>query len=278
MKNPFCLLPLLPLLLLACQPKNENSAIAPAVEDQILPPKLVDLSHTYSKETVYWVTAKEFELDTVFQGTTDQGYYYSAFNFATAEHGGTHLDAPIHFAENGQTVEEIPLEKLIGTAIKVDVSANAFTNPEYLVGIEDFQNWEKEAGMTIPDGSIVLLQTNYSKYYPDKVKYLGTDQRGVEAMKELHFPGLDPEAASWLIENRNIKAIGIDTPSIDFGQSQLFKSHVLLLSENIPVFENLTRLEELPISGFRIIALPMKIGGGSGAPLRIVAEVHSKNN
>ena len=235
------------------------------------PLKIIDLSHDYSKETVYWVTAKEFQLDTVFMGETDKGYYYAANNFSTAEHGGTHIDAPIHFANGGQTVDEIPLERLIGPAIKLDVSASARKNRDYQVSVEDFIEWENEHSITIPENSIVLLQTGHAAYYPQKEKYLGTDQRGNEAIALLHFPGLSPEAAQWLVKERKINAIGIDTPSIDYGQSQDFKSHVILLSENIPAFENLTNLDQLPDSDFEIIALPMKIKGGSGAPLRIVA-------
>lgn len=235
--------------------------------------KIIDLSHVYSSETIYWVTAKEFELDTVFKGQTDKGYYYSANNFSTAEHGGTHIDAPIHFAKGRQSVDEIPLDKLIGNAIKIDVSSKAFTRPDYLISIEDIKAWEAKEKIKIPNGSIVLLQTGYSKYYPDKIKYLGTEERGENAVKQLHFPGLSPEAAIWLVENRDINAIGIDTPSIDYGQSEYFKSHVALLSKDIPAFENLTNLGQLPSRGFEIIALPMKIKGGSGAPLRIVAIV-----
>lgn len=237
---------------------------------QVFEARIVDLTHSFSKETVYWVTAKEFELDTVFAGDTEGGYYYSAYNFSTAEHGGTHIDAPIHFAKNRQTVEDIPLEKLIGQGIKIDVSAKAMKQPDYLVSLEDLLEWE-EQHQQIPDGSIVLLQTGYSQFYPDKQKYLGTTERGEHAVKLLHFPGLSPEAAKWLVENRNIKSIGIDTPSIDYGQSTDFKSHVILLSENIPAFENLTALEKLPAKDFEIIALPMKIKGGSGGPLRIIA-------
>lgn len=234
---------------------------------------IIDLTHSFDSETVYWVTAKEFALDTVAFGQTPKGYFYSANNFEAAEHGGTHIDAPIHFAQNTQSVDEIPLEKLIGTAIKVDVRENALDNPDYQISIDDFINWENETGKEIPSGAIVLLQTGYSKFYADKLQYLGTDQRGEDAVSLLHFPGLSPDAASWLIENRSISAIGLDTPSIDYGQSELFKSHVLLLQENIPAFENLTNLDQLPLDGFSVIALPMKIKGGSGGPLRIVAIV-----
>jgi kynurenine formamidase len=231
----------------------------------------VDLTHSFSDKTIYWVTAKEFELDVVARGVTDKGYYYAANNFATAEHGGTHIDAPIHFAENGQTVDEIPLENLVGDAIKIDVSPRSMNNSDFQISIEDIANWEKRENLQIPDGSILLLQTGFSKFYTDKIKYLGTDQRGEKALELLHFPGLSPEAAQWLVENRKIKAIGIDTPSIDYGQSQYFRSHVTLLSQNIPAFENLTNLDKLPVKGFTVVALPMKIKEGSGAPLRIIA-------
>lgn len=256
-----------------------NKAVAPSIEADKTPEngisekRIVDLSHSYSDKTIYWVTAKEFDLDTVFKGETEKGYYYAANNFSTAEHGGTHIDAPIHFAKNGQTVDQIPLEKLIGNAIKIDVSSKAQDNPDYLISIEDIQAWEKKHKKDVPEGSIVLLETGFSKFYPDKKKYLGTTERGEHAVRELHFPGLSPEAAQWLVQNRRISAIGIDTPSIDYGQSEYFKSHVILLSENIPAFENLKNLEKLPETGFEIIALPMKIAGGSGAPLRIVALV-----
>ena len=233
--------------------------------------QIIDLTHEFSEETVYWVTAKEFEMDVVAAGETDKGFYYAANNFATAEHGGTHIDAPIHFAKDKQFVNEIPLENLIGEAIKIDVSDKALNNPDYLISVKDFINWEKQESIEIPKGSIVLLETGFSKYYPDKKKYLGTDQRGDDAVKLLHFPGLSPEAAQWLVEKRSIHSIGIDTPSIDYGQSQYFKTHVILLSENIPAFENLTNLDKLPPKGFEVVALPMKIKGGSGAPLRIVA-------
>ena len=254
------------LLLFSC--KNQQAEKAEPIQKTI-----IDLTHEFSEETVSWVTAREFDLDTVFQGLTEKGYYYSAFDFTTAEHGGTHIDAPIHFAAGRQSVDELPLEKLIGPAIKVDVSERSLDNADYLINVEDFLAWEKRQGIEIPDGSIVLLETGYSIFYPDKKKYLGTENRGEAAVSELHFPGLHPEAAKWLVENRNINAIGIDTPSIDYGQSEYFQSHVVLLSKNIPAFENLTNLDQLPDIDFEVIALPMKIKGGSGGPLRIVALV-----
>lgn len=273
MKIKLTLLFILISLFLGCQQEVEQvnqTEPTKTPNNQLLNGKIIDLSYDFSDETVYWVNAKEFEQEKVAEGKTDAGFYYSANNFSAAEHGGTHIDSPIHFAEGRQTVDQIPLEKLIGNAVKIDVSKKAENNPEYLVSVEDFTNWEKENGQ-IPDGSIVLLRTGFGKFYPDKAKYLGTDKRGDEAVKDLHFPGLDPQAAEWLVKNRKINAVGLDTASIDYGQSTEFKSHIILMSENIPAFENVANLDKLPAKGFQIIALPMKIKGGSGSPLRIVA-------
>lgn len=239
--------------------------------------KWIDLTHDFSSETVYWPTAEGFELETVFEGNTDKGYYYTANKYKASEHGGTHIDSPIHFAQGKQTVDEIPLERLIGPAVVIDVTQNALSDPDYQIGVKDFTDWESKNG-PIPAGSIVLLNTGYAKYWPDRVKYMGTDKRDEEAVKNLHFPGLDPKAAKWLVENRNINAIGLDTPSIDYGQSQLFESHRILFKENIPAFENVANLDKLPPKGAIIIALPMKIKGGSGGPLRIIAMLPEENN
>ncbi len=230
----------------------------------------IDLSYDFSSETVYWPTADTFKLEVVFNGMTEGGYYYSANNFCAAEHGGTHIDAPVHFARGKWSLEQVPLDHLIGPGVVVDVSEKALKNRDYLITVNDFIAWENANG-PLPDGAIVLLRTGYGRYYPDRVKYMGTDRRGQEAVAELHFPGLHPDAAKWISENRNIRAIGLDTPSIDYGQSKKFESHQILFSHNIPAFENVANLERLPAKGAWIIALPMKIKGGSGGPLRIVA-------
>jgi kynurenine formamidase len=235
---------------------------------------VVDLSYSFDSETVYWPTAETFHLEKDFEGITEKGYYYSAYKYSAAEHGGTHIDAPVHFAKGRNTLDEIPLEQLLGPAIVVDVTRQCATNPDYQVTSENFQNWEKQNGR-IPAGTIVLLRTGFGKYYPDRKSYMGTDERGAAAVAKLHFPGLHPDAARWLTQNRAIKAIGLDTASIDYGQSTLFESHRTLFDKNIPAFENVANLDKLPIKGFSVIALPMKIKGGSGGPLRIVAILKS---
>ena len=237
---------------------------------EIVGTNLVDLSHPFDATTVYWPTAEGFKLNTDFEGMTDKGYFYSAYKFSAAEHGGTHLDAPVHFAKGRHTVDEIPLTQLMGVGIVIDVTKQCAANSDYQVSVADLQNWERRNGR-IAAGTIVFLRTGFGKRYPDRKSYLGTDERGADAVAKLHFPGLDPAAARWLTQNRSIKAIGLDTASIDYGQSTLFESHRILMDKNIPAFENVANLDQLPVKGFSVIALPMKIKGGSGGPLRIVA-------
>jgi kynurenine formamidase len=258
---------MLTVVLVACSPVPREEA-APVFS---LPAgTVVDLSHPYDNSTVYWPTADGFELQVDFEGMTEQGYYYAANTFRTAEHGGTHIDAPIHFAGGRNTVDEIPLEQLMGQAVVIDVVDRCADDPDYLVTVSDIEQWEAEHG-ALPEGVIVLLRTGYEELWPDRLRYLGTDERGEGAVAKLHFPGLDPEAARWLVANRSINAIGLDTASIDVGQSTHFESHQVLFAANIPAFENLTNLKRLPATGFVVIALPMKIAGGSGGPLRIAA-------
>lgn len=232
----------------------------------------IDLTYTFDETTVYWPTNIPYKMETVFQGVNDKGFYYASNKFCAEEHGGTHLDAPIHFAENKKTADQIDLNDLIGNAIVVDVSKRALQNRDYLVSIEDFQMWEEKFGK-IKDRTIILLRTGYGKYYPNKIEYLGTELKGAEGVSNLHFPGLDPKAADWLVKERNIKAVGLDTPSIDYGQSTEFMSHRILCEKEIPIFENVANLDKLPDNNIFVIALPMKIKGGSGGPLRIIAKV-----
>jgi kynurenine formamidase len=230
----------------------------------------VDLNHPIDEETIYWPTEEHFHLEVLSYDFTEPGVFYAANRFEAAEHGGTHIDAPIHFARRGRSVDEIPLEQLLGPAVVVDVSAKAMANRDYEVGVNDLTEWEAKNG-EIPEGAIVFLRTGYGRFWPDRLRYMGTDRRGEEALAELHFPGLAPEAARWLVESRKIAAVGLDTPGIDAGQSKLFETHRVLFQANVPAIENVARLEELPPTGAFVVALPMKIRGGSGAPVRVVA-------
>ncbi len=248
----------------------EATATAPA-SALAIPETIVDLSHAYAADTIYWPTDTQgFVLENLAAGTTDAGYYYAANRFSTAEHGGTHIDAPIHFAEGKPTVDQIPLERLVGPGVVIDVSEKAAADRDYRVDVADFEGWEARHG-PLPAGAIVLLRTGYGRHWGDRANYLGTELTGPEAVPQLHFPGLDPGAAKWLVEQRNVAAVGLDTPSIDYGQSTLFDSHVILFEAEIPAFENVANLDRLPAKDFLVVALPMKIEGGSGGPLRIIA-------
>jgi len=231
----------------------------------------IDLSHDFSPETIYWPTAKPFKLEVVSAQRTPAGYYYAANNFSAAEHGGTHLDAPIHFGEGQWTADQIQIERLVGRGIVVDVEAQVGSAADYRVTRGDVEGWERAHG-SIPSGSIVLFRTGWGRRWPDRGQYLGTGRTGPEGAAELHFPGIDSAAAALLVE-RSIGAVGIDTPSIDHGQSRTFPTHQVLFGANIAAFENVANLDQLPAKGAFIVALPMKIKGGSGGPLRIVAAV-----
>jgi kynurenine formamidase len=230
----------------------------------------IDLTWAFDEESVYWPTNIPFTHDTISEGINQQGYYYSSFKFSAEEHGGTHFDAPIHFAEGGNSIEKVPVEQLTGEGIKIDVTAKVETDRNYQVSVADFLEWESKHGQ-IPGNCIVLLYTGFDKFYPDKEKYTGTTLTGAQGVENLHFPGLHPEAAIWIATERKIKGIGLDTPSIDYGQSKTFMTHRTLCAQNIAAYENVSRLSELPEKGFWVMAFPMKIKGGSGAPLRIVA-------
>ena len=232
----------------------------------------VDLTHPFSEETIYWPTADGFEKETVFEGETEGGYYYSAFNYRAAEHGGTHLDAPVHFAKGRRTADQIPVEQLIGPAIVIDVSSKTKSDRDYQITPDDVLTWEAEHG-EVPTGTIVLFNTGSAQFWPDRIKYMGTDERGAGAVAKLHFPGIRPDTARFLAEEREIRAVGLDTPSIDYGQSKDFMTHRILFERDIPGFENVANLDGLPPTGATVVALPMKIQGGSGGPLRIVAFV-----
>jgi kynurenine formamidase len=247
------------------QPGGEGQPIDPAAQ------RIVDLSHAFGPRTLYWPTSPtKFRLESLASGKTEGGYFYSANSLSTPEHGGTHLDAPIHFSENGRTTAEIPLEQLVAQAVVVDVSAKAAADRNYRLTPDDVSAFEKQHG-SIGRGAIVLLRTGWSRHWPDARAYLGDDTSG-DASK-LSFPSYGAEAARVLVEERGVAALGIDTASIDYGPSTDFMVHRIAAGRNVPGLENLTNLDQLPARGAVVIALPMKIEGGSGGPLRAIALV-----
>ena len=228
--------------------------------------KIVDLTYPFSAETHHWPTAKPFHLETVSEGRTTGGFWYSSYNYGGSEHVGTHLDAPFHFAQGKWTTEQIPLSQTIGPAVVIDVRRQSAKHADYRLAVEDIRGWEKNHGR-VPGGAIVLIHSGWGKFWGDRKRYFGTDEPGNVA--DLHFPGLSAEAAELLVKQRRVKAVGIDTPSIDHGPSRDFAAHQILGGANVPIFENVARMELLPPKGATVFAVPMKIKGGSGAPLRI---------
>jgi kynurenine formamidase len=231
---------------------------------------LVDLTHTFDSTTLVWPTSEGLKLEKTAAGVTPGGWYYASNVVHMTEHGGTHLDAPMHFGAGRQTADQVPLARLVGPAIVIDVTSQVSRDADYLVTPDDLTRWEACHGR-IDRGSLVLLRTGWSARWPDAARYLGTAAKGDAAVAQLHFPGLHPEAATFLVSQRQIGAVGIDTASIDRGQSTTFETHRILSAADVPGFENLTNLDRLPPRGALLIALPMKIGGGSGGPLRAVA-------
>lgn len=231
--------------------------------------RAVDLSYTFDEQTLYWPTDLPFHHEQKAWGVTEAGYWYSSFTFGGSEHGGTHLDAPIHFAEGKRTADQIPIEQLMGEAAVIDIAARCEQDPDYTLQVTDIEAHEREHGL-IPADAIVLVRSGWGKHWPDKKAYLGTDAPG--DVKNLHFPGISPEAAEFLVA-RGVAAVGIDTASIDPGVSRDFRAHQVLLGAQIPALENVASLEAVPARGALVFALPMKIGGGSGAPCRVVALV-----
>lgn len=252
-------------------PSGGGDAAAASFPIDLARARLIDLSHPYDDETLYWPTSPSaFELERLAWGETEAGFFYAANRFCTPEHGGTHLDAPIHFARDRWAAAEIPLERLSGPAVVIDVSERAARNADYLLAREDVEAWEGEHG-PVPAGAIVLLRTGWTARWGDRLAYFGDDAPGEAS--GLHFPSYGLEAARFLIEERSIAALGVDTASIDHGPSTDFPVHRLAGEANVPGLENVVLDGELPSAGAWVLALPVKIAGGTGGPVRIVALV-----
>jgi len=240
-----------PLLLSACV----ATGTPPKVE------RIVDLGHALSSSDPSWDGAPGFARSVV--ATIDKDGY-TAGKVEVEEHFGTHLDAPAHFSPGGQTVDAIPVERLLRPAVVIDVSAKAAQNSDYRVAATDVQAFESAHG-TIAEGTLVLIATGWDRFWPDRAKYMG-ESGGVK-----HFPGLSVEAVTLLAKERRVAGIGIDTASIDYGPSSAFEAHHVSMALNVYHIENAANLGQLPPSGFRAIVAPIKIAGGSGGPTRVFA-------
>jgi kynurenine formamidase len=232
---------------------------------------IVDLTHPFDASTIYWPTSPSgFELKPLFNGLTKGGFFYAANSFCSPEHGGTHLDAPRHFAQGHLTNADIPVERFMGPAVVIDIAEKAAAEPDYRLRLEDIMAFEAAHGR-IAEGAIVLLRTGWSARWPDRKAYLGDDTPGDAS--RLHFPGFGAEAAALLANERHVRMIGVDTASVDHGPSRDFPVHRIVAAADVSGLENLANLDRLPATGAIVIALPMKITGGSGGPARIIAVV-----
>ncbi|MGH9632355.1 MAG: cyclase family protein [Bryobacteraceae bacterium] len=229
--------------------------------------KLVDLTHTFDEKTIHWPTAKPFVWNREAWGKAEGGYWYASASFEASEHLGTHIDSPIHFAEGAATTDALPLRRLMGPAVVIDVSRACAANAAYELSRADISGWEKTNGR-IPQGAIVLIRTGWAKFWPDRVRYMGTDTPG--DVRNLRFPGISPDAAKLLVD-RQVDGVGIDTASLDHGPSTEFRTHQILNGAGIYGLENIANMERLPAAGATVIALPMKIRNGTGGPVRIIA-------
>jgi kynurenine formamidase len=244
-----------------------GSAAAQSID--ISSSKVVDLSHAYDANTIYWPTEPTgFQLKQEHKGLTKGGFFYYSNAFCSPEHGGTHIDAPMHFAESRWTNSDIPLDRLIRPAVVIDIAEKTAKDPDYTLTAADVAAFEEAHGR-IADGAIVLLRTGWSARWPDRKAYMGDDTPG-DATK-LHFPSFGPEAASFLVSERHVSLIGVDTASVDNGPSRDFLVHRIIGAANVPGLENLTNLDQLPPTGALVMAMPMKIAHGSGAPARVIA-------
>ena len=258
-------------LLAACGGAPPDDPPAPPGPEAVARWRMVDLSHAYGGDTLYWPTdTSGFQLETLAEGPAPGGYFYAAREFATAEHGGTHLDAPSHFAEGGDDAAAVSLERLVLPGIVIDVAEAAADDPDYQVTPEDVLAWEAEHG-PVPPGSAVLISTGWAARWPDALAYLGDDTPGETV--DLHFPGIGADATRLLVDDRGAGLLGIDTASIDHGPSTDFIAHRIGAAAGVPNLENLADLSGLPPTGFLLAALPMKIENGTGAPVRAVALV-----
>lgn len=224
--------------------------------------RVVDLSYAIRDDLPPWPgEAKSFEARV--ESTVEREGYFTR-SFWMREHYGTHLDAPAHFDLNGMTVEQIPVERLFGPAILFDVCEAAAKEPDYELSAECVGHWESAHGQ-IPAGSIALLRSGWSLRWPDAIRYRNEDSAG-----RMHFPGFSEDAARLLID-RGAFGIGVDTMSVDPGQSEDYRVHRLTLGAGLYQIENLADLGAVPEAGAFLVVAPLKLQGGSGGPCRVFA-------
>lgn len=222
----------------------------------------LDLTHALSPATPVFPVYKPMELAPLF--THDNGGFY-VNQVTMPEHIGTHMDAPLHFAKGALSVAQLPVANLIAPAVVMDISGRAASNPDAQLTLNDIRAWETRYGR-IPVGAAVLLYSGWEARIGNAAAFLGTDDKG-----GLHFPGFHKEVVDFLLQERDVKGIGLDTPSLDYGPSQDFIVHFTWLPTNRWGLENMANLAKIPPVGAMLLVAPIKIANGSGGPTRVIA-------
>ncbi|KAG8178726.1 hypothetical protein JTE90_025454 [Oedothorax gibbosus] len=228
---------------------------------------MVDLTYPFDENAAKYPIFKSFEFQVTVNESFPNGVWIQSEEYSSTTHAGTHMDAPAHFVPAGTTIDQIKLDRFIGPAAVIDIAQRAAVDPDTEVTVGDLLAWEELAGRTL-DGTIIFMRSGWGAKYRNATAYYGTPDNDVS---KLRFPGFSPEAARWLVENRNIRGTGVDTLSLDRGISEDFWAHRMLLGNEIFILENVANLEKMPLYGATVYVMPMKIAGASGAPTRVVA-------
>src|SRR5215467_8640100 len=224
----------------------------------------VDLTHTMSAEFPTFFGVPGIEMEKKFNLKKDG---FNLYWWRLIEHAGTHLDAPIHFSESGATVEKIAADTLVAPLAVIDVAAKAAQNPDYLLSREDLANWEKKH-RRLPDNCCVAMQSGWAQHVGNPAKFTGKDGAGV-----FHFPGVSSQAAEWLMTERKVLGLAVDTLSLDHGPSKDFKVHYAWLPSGRWGLENVANLDKVPAAGATLVVGLAKVKDATGGPARLIALV-----
>lgn len=224
----------------------------------------VDLTHTMSPDFPTFFGVPGIEMEKKFDFKKDG---FNLYWWRIIEHAGTHLDAPIHFSECGATAEKISADTLVVPLAVVDVAAKAAHNPDYLLTREDLAGWEKKH-RRLPDNCCVAMQSGWAQHVGNPAKFTGKDGSGV-----FHFPGISLEAAAWLMKERKVLGLAVDTLSLDHGPSKDFKVHSAWLPSGRWGLENVANLDKVPPAGAMLVVGLAKVKDATGGPARLIALV-----
>jgi len=225
--------------------------------------RLQDLTHVFRKDFPLFLGAPVATERDVIVTVPANGFYAQRWSFW--EHAGTHLDAPAHFVADGRQSPELTLDELVRPLVVIDISARAAGDPDALVLPSDLVAFERGHGR-IPRGAVVAMNSGWASRAGSVDAYRNVGPDGVQ-----HFPGFGKAAVEWLIAERDIAAIGVDTLSLDHGRSATFDTHLTLLSANRYGIENLANLGRVPARGATIFVGVIPWEHGSGGPARVFA-------